>query len=238
MRHGSVDNNLTRAVQADPLPMAGRQDFDGAKQCPGRLCRAIGQQARQTALIQRIAQLPCRQQRSHLAGEKQAATGVAYIEWFDAQRVACQQQVAGYPIEPGERIHALQPAETIGSPLTQAMQQHLGIAMAAKTHPCRAKFAGQGGSIVDFAVEDQKVAGLGMRHRLMTGGRRVLDSETPVTETDTRRASGSPGQTLVIRPAMLLRPGHTCQRGLKPGSVRPDNTGYAAHVRLSSRRSR
>src|SRR5262249_47036971 len=120
-----------------------------------------------------------------------------------------------YPVQSSEHIDAIPEVE---------VKQHLRIRMPPEQHPITGESISQRTKVIYLAIKDDHRPMITVDHRLMTGGRKIDDRESTVSQAEAmfRREE----QTGIIRPTMGNHGTHLCQQtGVEP-TLESSNTTH------------
>ena len=101
-----------------------------------------------------------------LRAEHQPAVSLRVVERLDADAVAGEQQPPAHGVVQGEAEHAAQVVDHVDPVFLVAVQDHLGIGVAAEAVPFCLELGAQFLKIVDLAVEHQADGVVLVEHRL------------------------------------------------------------------------
>ena len=87
----------------------------------------------------------------------------------------------------GKSKHAAQLVKTMLTPTAVSFEQHFGIGMAAEFYPLPFQSLANLAEVVDFAVVDDPVPGLGILHGLVAQRRQIEDGKAPAAQADFNR---------------------------------------------------
>ena len=139
------------------------------------------------------------EQRLDLRSETQGPAIVGDVERLDAERAAGEKHLPLARIPDGETKHAAQHVHHRRPLLRIQLEQHLGIGMRAGDDAVAVQLLAQLHMIVDFAVENDPVAGFRVVHRLRPCRAEIDDRQAPVCQPHAL-VVGNP-QPRAIRPA-------------------------------------
>ena len=168
------------------------------------------------------------EERLHLRTKRKPISAEMIIERLLAQAVAREQEPPARRIPDDKGEHAAQPLGQRIAPLFVAVDQHLGVALAAEEMALGDQLGAEIEVIVDFAIEGDVNGAVLVAHRLRAEGREVDDREPPMPERD--RAVGE--EAAAVGAAMSDHGGHPAQQ-LAVGGAREvaiEEAGNAAHI--------
>src|SRR6516164_448002 len=129
----------------------------------------------------------------------------------------------------GERIHSFDPSKTVHAPCGDGMKQYLGIRSGAEPNTLGLEMLPQFDKIVDLAIEDENVAGIGMHHRLAAIIAEIDDAEPVVTKCE--RFARFDMHAMIIRSAMAQAFAHCREHGRGVAcAIAAEPAKYAAHA--------
>ena len=108
------------------------------------------------------------------------------VKWLDPEGVAGEQQPLLFLIPQGKGEHTAQSCEHLPSVKRIKLEQFLHIRARVKAHAEDREFRTQLAVVVDFAVENDAVAGLSVDHRLRPSLREVDNSKATVGKADAK----------------------------------------------------
>ena len=111
---------------------------------------------------------------------------------LDAEAVAGGEESAALNVEDREAPHAVEALEAGLAPLGIACEQHLGVGLGMKSMTAALQLASKVAVVVDLAVIDDPQSAVGGAHRLVAGGRRIENRQTPVPEPQAARQHHRP----------------------------------------------
>ena len=112
------------------------------------------------------------EQRADLGSEGEMLAAAREEQRLDPERIARDEQFAALPVEKDEGVHADEAGERLFAPSRIGGDQHLGVGGGAEDVAVAPERLAQLDEIVDFAVEDDDVAAVRRRHRLVGRGDR------------------------------------------------------------------
>src|SRR5581483_10951384 len=130
----------------------------------------------------------------------------AVIQRLDAHGIARHEQALLARIPNSKCIHAAKMVQTVFAPAAVRLEHNFGIGPAAEANALAFKLLADLAEVVDLAVMDDPITGLGVLHRLVAQRREVEYGETPVSEADFRRAADD-YYARIIRATMRERSG-------------------------------
>src|SRR5262249_32890452 len=141
-----------------------------------------------------------RKQRLDLRAEKKSSRRLRIDQRLHAEAVARKRKALFVPVPDGEGEHSAQVSEAALQPLArEKAQQHLGVRAAAKAPSLPLERMAELLEFVALRVEDDDVAPVGRRHRLVPRLGQVDDGEPSKTQA---RFALAPGP-LVVGAAMF-----------------------------------
>ena len=127
--------------------------------------------------------------------------------------------------------------DDLAPPVLISAQQHFGVGIAREAVTEPSELLSQLAKVVDFPIEGQREAGLGIAHRLARAFR-VDDGKPPVPQEHVVAGAGAAEacSTLIVGPAMGDRMQHRLERVFRERTLRSrDPSRNSAHIGLRLR---
>jgi len=168
-------------------------------------------------------------QRFQFGAEQEPPPVVAPVERLDAEAVAHQGEAPGLTVPQREGEHPEKARQQrLQPPFGGALDDGLGIGVAAEDPSTGDKLGAQFGGVVDFAIVGEHHAATGRDHRLMPGRAEVDDRQAAVAQRDAGLVVGP--DIAAIRATMDQPVGHHPGDAAEiAGGLWLKNSGNSAH---------
>ena len=131
------------------------------------------------------------EQRTDLGGDGEMAAAARPEQRLDAEGIARQEQFPAFAVEHDEGVHAGEPLQRLLAPARIGRDEHLAVGRGAEDVAVAREGLAQLDVIVDLAVEDEHVAAVRRRHRLVGARIEIDDREPAVQQCEFGRVGGS-----------------------------------------------
>src|SRR5581483_6200904 len=161
----------------------------------------------------------------------------AVIQRLDPHRIARHEHALLAHVPNSKCIHAAKMVQTVFAPAAVRLEHNFGIGPTAEANALAFKLLADLAEVVDLAVMDDPITGLGVLHRLVAQRREVEYGETAVSKTDfarSRQITANDYYARIIRTTMRERSGCALEYLGRDSPILHRDANDSAHERSSN----
>ena len=236
----AVDESSTRSQYEDSRnnsafpsqSVAGRERPDSFDQGERVIGRAESQVVDESGRVDARRHEAGPEQCANFRGKEKIRTGLSIVERLDAHGIAGDEQAVPARVPEGKGKHAAELRQALLAPTCIGFQHNFGVGVADETCAGLFEFVADVAEVVDLAVVDDPVAGLGIMHGLVGQRGEIENRQAPVAQADfnwVRNGIAQKDRARIIGPAMRERLRATFENAVRDSRVARNDAKDSAH---------
>jgi len=154
------------------------------------------------------------EKRAKFGGKEKFTTIVGVVEWFDAERIASEDEAFFAGVPDGEGEHAVEPRQTVGPVFSPSLEENFRIGLGAEGGSTSFEIATELEVVVNLSIKNDVPASICGGHGLGSAGE-IENTEAAMTEADSGISVGALG----VGPSMKEGVGHSKEGRLRFSGV-------------------